>query len=139
MKTPSINRRRRNDGFTLVEVLISMSVLSLGLVLLGSLLIRAARQATAASSLVYETAALSEEVSRLGAAPFTTLAAGNTCTTITAHPLPHQICTTITDVNTKRKSIKVKVTPSNNPYLTADSTMFERSISGNAVPPLFTP
>jgi prepilin-type N-terminal cleavage/methylation domain-containing protein len=130
---------RRNGGFTLVEVLISMTVLSLGLVLLGSLLIRAARQATAASSLVYETAALSREVTRLGAAPFTSLAAGNTCTTVTAHPLPHQICTTITVVNTKRKTVKVVVTPTSNPYLSADSTMFERSISGDASPPLSSP
>jgi hypothetical protein len=106
---------------------------------LGSLLIRAARQATAASSLVYETAALSAAVGRLGAMPFSTLAAGTTCTTITARPLPHQLCTTITDLSSKQKSIKVKVTPTGNPYLSADSTMFERSISGDASPPLSLP
>jgi prepilin-type N-terminal cleavage/methylation domain-containing protein len=128
-----------NRGFTLVEVLVSMTVLSLGLALLGALLIRSARQATAASSVVYENAALTKEIGRLGAMPFAALAAGTTCTTVTAHPMPHQICTTITATNTKRKTIKVKVTPSGNPLLKADSTMFERSISGNAVPPLFTP
>jgi hypothetical protein len=106
---------------------------------LGTLLIRAARQATAASSVVYQTAALSEEVGRLGAMPFASLAAGNTCTTITARPLPHTLCTTITDVNSKRKLVKVKLTPTGNPYLSVDSTMFERSISGNVVPPLSTP
>jgi prepilin-type N-terminal cleavage/methylation domain-containing protein len=128
-----------NRGFTLVEVLVSMTVLSLGLALLGALLIRSARQATAASSVVYENAALTKEIGRLGAMPFAALAAGTTCTTVTAHPMPHQICTTITATNPKRKTIKVKVTPSGNPLLKADSTMFERSISGNAVPPLFTP
>jgi prepilin-type N-terminal cleavage/methylation domain-containing protein len=135
----SIRIATRNRGFTLVEVLVSMSVLSLGLALLGTLLVRSARQATAASSVVYENAALTKEIGRLGAMPFAALAAGTTCTTVTAHPMPHQICTTITATNTKRKTIKVKVTPSGNPYLKADSTMFERSISGNVVPPLSTP
>jgi prepilin-type N-terminal cleavage/methylation domain-containing protein len=135
-------RRRSNrfeGGFTLVEVLISLTVFSLGLVLLGSLLIRSARQATAASSVVYQTAALSAQVGRLGAMPFTALAAGNACDTTAAHPLPRITCTTITDVNPKRKRIKVVVTPTGNTLLSADSTMFERSISGNAVPPLNVP
>jgi prepilin-type N-terminal cleavage/methylation domain-containing protein len=135
----SIRIASPNRGFTLVEVLVSVTVLSLGLVLLGSLLIRSTRQATAASSVVYENAALTEQVTRLGAMPFASLAAGSTCTTVTAHPLPHQICTTITSVNPKRKTVKVKVTPTGNPLLQADSTMFERSISGNAAPPLLTP
>jgi prepilin-type N-terminal cleavage/methylation domain-containing protein len=130
---------RLEGGFTLVEVLISLTVFSLGLVLLGSLLIRSARQATAASSVVYQTAALSAQVGRLGAMPFTTLAAGNSCDTTSAHPLPRITCTSITDVNTKRKRIKVVVTPTGNTLLSADSTMFERSISGNAVPPLNVP
>lgn len=129
----------QDRGFTLVEVLISVTVLSLGLVLLGSLLIRSARQATAASSVVYETAALSREVGRLGAMPFASLAAGNTCDTVTARPLPHIMCRTITSVNSKRMAVKVRVTPTDNPLLRADSTMFERSISGDASPPLFTP
>jgi prepilin-type N-terminal cleavage/methylation domain-containing protein len=135
----SIRKESQDRGFTLVEVLVSVTVLSLGLVLLGSLLIRSTRQATAASSAVYENAALTKEIERLGAMPFAALAAGTTCTTVTAHPMPHQLCTTITATNTKRKTIKVKVTPSGNPLLQADSTMFERSISGNAVPPLMTP
>lgn len=135
----SIRKASSKRGFTLVEVLVSMTVLSLGLALLGTLLVRSARQATAASSVVYENAALTKEIGRLGAMPFAALAAGTTCTTVTAHPMPHQICTTITATNPKRKTIKVKVTPSGNPLLRADSTMFERSISGDAVPPLFTP
>jgi prepilin-type N-terminal cleavage/methylation domain-containing protein len=135
----TIQNRSPERGFTLVEVLISMTVLSLGLVMLGSLLIRSARQATAASSVVYETAALSREVGRLGAMPFAALVAGNSCDTVTARPLPHIMCRTITSVNPKKKTVKVKVSPSGNPLLTADSTMFERSISGDASPPLFTP
>lgn len=131
-------RQDKIGGFTLVEVLISMTVLSLGMVLLGGLLIRSARQATAASSVVYQTAALSEEVGRMGAMPFALLVAGTTCVTVTAHPLPHSRCTTITDVTAKRKTVKVKITPTGNPLLRADSTMFERAVS-NTGTPLNTP
>ncbi|HMH57127.1 MAG TPA: prepilin-type N-terminal cleavage/methylation domain-containing protein [Gemmatimonadales bacterium] len=131
-------RQVATKGFTLVEVLISMTVLSLGMVALGALLVRSARQATAASSVVYQTAALSEEVGRMGAMPFALLVAGNTCVTVTAHPLPHTRCTTITDVTAKRKTVKIKITPTGNPLLSADSTMFERSVS-NTGTPLNTP
>jgi prepilin-type N-terminal cleavage/methylation domain-containing protein len=126
-------------GFTLVEVLISITILSLSTLALATLLARSSRQATAASAMVYQIAALSEEVGRMGAMPFSLLTAGTTCVTVTTNPLPHTRCTTITDVSAKSKTVKVKVTPSGNPLLAADSTMFERSISGDAVPPLSTP
>jgi prepilin-type N-terminal cleavage/methylation domain-containing protein len=131
--------RSKTQGFTLIEVLVSITILSLSTLALATLLARSSRQATAAAAGVYQTAALSEEVGRLGAMPFTSLAAGTTCVTVTTRPLPHTRCTTITDITAKRKTVKVKVTPSDNPLLVADSTMFERSISGDAVPPLNTP
>jgi prepilin-type N-terminal cleavage/methylation domain-containing protein len=127
------------EGFTLIEVLISITILSVGTLALATLLARSSRQATAASMAVYKTAALTEEVGRLGALPFDLLVAGNTCVTVTAAPLPHTRCTTITTVSAKVKSVKVKVTPTGNALLSADSTMFERSISGDASPPLSTP
>jgi prepilin-type N-terminal cleavage/methylation domain-containing protein len=133
------HRCDQNQGFTLIEVLVSITILALSTLALATLLARSSRQATAASAAVYQTAALSEEVGRMGAMPFSLLAAGTTCVTVTARPLPHTRCTTITDVSTKSKTVKVKVTPTGNPLLTADSTMFERSISGDAVPPLSTP
>ena len=126
---------RQNEGFTLIEVLVSVTVLSLGMVLLGPLLVRSARQAQAASATVYQTAALSEEVGRLGAMPFALLVAGTTCITVTTNPYPHTRCSTITDVTAKRKTIKVKVTPTGgNPLMQADSTMLERTTSNTGSP-----
>jgi Tfp pilus assembly protein PilV len=114
-----------------------MSVLSVGLVALGTLLARSARQARSTSETIYQTAALSEEVGRLGAMPFDQLAAGTTCVNVTTYPFPHTLCSTITVVSAKIKNVKVKVTPSANPYLSADSTMFERT--GLPPSPLGTP
>jgi prepilin-type N-terminal cleavage/methylation domain-containing protein len=128
------NRLRSVRGFTLAEVLISMTVLSLGIVMLGPLLLRSARQARTSSETINRTAALSEEVGRLGAMPFDVLAAGTTCVSVTTNPFPHTRCSTITVVSAKIKQVKVKVTPSGSSYLTADSTMFERAVSSTGTP-----
>jgi prepilin-type N-terminal cleavage/methylation domain-containing protein len=128
----------QTKGFTLIEVMISMTLLTLGTVALATLLLRATKQATAVSMGVYATAAVSEEMGRLGAVPFSSLAAGTTCVNVTAHPLPNTRCTVITDVNAKRKTVTVTVTPTD-ATISAVSVSFERSISGDAVPPLNTP
>ena len=123
-------------GFTLIEVMVSMTILSVGILLLSSLLLRSTRTAEAASSVSYQTAILAAEIGRYDALPFTQLAAGTTCTTVTTSPLPHEMCITITNVSAKVRQVKVKVTPTAPTTIAADSVMFERSISGYATNPL---
>jgi prepilin-type N-terminal cleavage/methylation domain-containing protein len=137
----SQTRPQPTGGFTLVEVLVSLMILSVGTVALSALLLRSARQATAASALVYQTAALTSEVGRLGALPFDQLPAGNTCVNVTTAPFLHQRCSTIVDVSAKVKLVTVTVTPTAPTNLVAQSTSFERSIAGtsNGTNPLNTP
>jgi|tagenome__1003787_1003787.scaffolds.fasta_scaffold20424880_2 prepilin-type N-terminal cleavage/methylation domain-containing protein len=129
------NRTRATGGFTLVEVLVSMTLLSVASLALGSMLFRAARQATAASQSTYQTASLNGQVDRLQALPFDQLAAGTTCVNLTA-PVRGTQCTTITNVSTKVKQVSVVMTPSGNALLHPITTTFTRTISGNAVNPL---
>jgi prepilin-type N-terminal cleavage/methylation domain-containing protein len=136
MKTDNGGQHRADGGFTLIEVLVSMMILSVGTVALASLLARASRAATDASANVYQTAALTSEVGRLGAIPFTSLAAGTTCVNVNAGPFLHQRCAVITAVSAKVFRIVVTVTPTGATNLTPISTSFERSISGSASPPL---
>jgi prepilin-type N-terminal cleavage/methylation domain-containing protein len=128
--------RHQDGGFTLIEVLVSMMILSIGTVALASLLARASRSATDASASVYQTAALTSEVGRLGAVPFTSLAAGTTCVNVITAPFKHQRCAVITAISAKVYRIVVTVTPTGVSNLSAISTSFERSISGSASPPL---
>jgi prepilin-type N-terminal cleavage/methylation domain-containing protein len=127
-------QRRTQLGFTLVEILVSMTILAVGILLLGNMLVRSSRTAEATSAIAYRTAIMAEEASRLDAVPFTLLAAGTVCDTTVALPLPRIRCNTVTDINAKLKQIKVKVTPTGNLAVAADSVMFERSISGNGTP-----
>jgi prepilin-type N-terminal cleavage/methylation domain-containing protein len=123
----------KTGGFTLVEVMVSMTLLSVGALALGSLLLRATRQAGAASAAAYQTAMVAGEVSRLGATPFNLLPAGNACVSIT-DPFPGTRCTTINNVSSKVKQVTVVVTPSGNPLLQPITTSFTRTISGNGTP-----
>ena len=120
-------------GFTLVEVMVSIMLLSVGSLSLASMLVRASRMAHAASTSSYQTAMVSGEVSRLDATPFDQLVAGTTCVTIT-DPFPGTRCTTINNVSAKVKQVTVVVTPSGNPLLHPITTSFTRSISGNGNP-----
>jgi prepilin-type N-terminal cleavage/methylation domain-containing protein len=124
---------RNASGFTLVEVLVSLTLLSVASLALGSMLFRATRQAGAASTASYQTAMVSGEVSRLGAAPFELLASGTTCIAVT-EPFPGTRCTTINDVSAKVKEVTVVVTPSDNALLQPITTTFTRTISGNGTP-----
>jgi len=126
------------NGFTLIEVMFSVMILAVGSLALGTLLLRGARAATAASAVTYQTAALSAEVGRLGAVPFTQLAAGTTCVNVTTGPFLHTRCATIVDVSAKIRRVTVTVTPTNSTTLEPLSNSFERTISGEAVSPLFS-
>jgi prepilin-type N-terminal cleavage/methylation domain-containing protein len=133
MHTP-LRRRGPSRGFTLIEILVSITILSVGILILGNMLVRSARTAEATSALTYQTAIMAAEANRLDAIPFAQLAAGTVCDTETALPLPRTRCITVIDINAKLKQVKIKVTPTGNVPVNPDSVMFERSISGNGTP-----
>ena len=128
-------RDTRAGGFTLIEVMVSLTILSIGILVLGGMLLRSSRTAEAASGVSYQTSIMAAEIARYDALPFSQLAAGTTCTTSTSLPLPHTLCTTITNISAKVRQVKVKVTPTAT-NIPADSVIFERSISGYASNPL---
>jgi prepilin-type N-terminal cleavage/methylation domain-containing protein len=129
---------QETGGFTLVEVMVSMVLLSVAAVTLGGLLFKAARTAQLTADVVHSTAALSQEINRVDAVPFDSLPAGTTCTTVSTPPFPHTRCTTVNNVSSKVKSVIVVVTPSGNTLLHPDTTTVIRSKPDNGKP-LSTP
>jgi prepilin-type N-terminal cleavage/methylation domain-containing protein len=130
---------RHAAGFTLIEIMVSITMLAVGILMLGTLMARGAKSAGAASALTHQTTVLGAEAARFDAIPFASLAAGTTCDTVAAPPLPRIRCATITSINPKLMRVSLVVTPTNNPMLRPDSIVFERSISGPVTPPLNTP
>jgi prepilin-type N-terminal cleavage/methylation domain-containing protein len=137
--TAQTQRARPTAGFTLIEVLVSITILAVGILALGTLMGRGARTATAASATSQLTTIMGAEAARYDAIPFTQLAAGTNCDTQTAGPLPRVRCVTVTIINPKLRRVTLIVTPTGNPLVRPDTLIFERSISGSAVPPLSTP
>lgn len=136
IRSPQCGRRQ---GFTLVEILVSITVLALGMVLLGNVLAKSTGTSRSASTLSYQTAIIAAEANRLDAVPFAQLAAGTVCDTSTALPLPRIRCSTVAVINPKLKQLKIRVIPVDSLRLRADSLLFERGMSGPVVPPLSTP
>ena len=127
-------KRREDRGFTLIEVMVSITILAVGILVLGSLLGRSARTAEASSAVSYQTAIMAATLARLDAVPFDQLTAGTVCDTVSASPLPRIRCTTVTNVSAKIRQVKVKVSAIGNPGVQPDSVIFDRSISGNGTP-----
>ncbi|HEU4682040.1 MAG TPA: prepilin-type N-terminal cleavage/methylation domain-containing protein [Gemmatimonadales bacterium] len=123
---------RQTGGFTLVEVMVSMTLLSMAALALGSMLLRAASQARTASAAAYQTAELSAEVSRLGAVPFDALVIGTTCADLSLPPSTR--CATINSLSPKVKQVTVVIAPSDSALLQPLATTFNRTISGNGNP-----
>jgi prepilin-type N-terminal cleavage/methylation domain-containing protein len=124
-----IHAPKQVGGFTLIEVLVSMTLLSVASLSLGTLLFRAARLANATSTASYQTAALAGTASRLDAVPFDSLTVGTTCTTVSNGPFPHTSCTTINNISSKVMQVIIVVTPSGNGLMHPDTTTFNRSKS----------
>jgi prepilin-type N-terminal cleavage/methylation domain-containing protein len=124
----------QTGGFTLVEVLVSMTLLSIASLSLGTLMFQAARQAHATSGAAYQTAAVASALGQYDVLPFDQLVAGTTCTTVNDPEFPHERCVTVVNVNSKAKTVTVVITPSGNSVLEPVSTTIRRTISGNGNP-----
>jgi prepilin-type N-terminal cleavage/methylation domain-containing protein len=121
-------------GFTLIEVMVTITLISIGILVLGWLLLQSARSAEAAAAVSYQTTDLTSQVARLDALPFDQLAAGTTCDTVTASQLPRIRCSTIASLSAKVKRVTVTVTPTGSHAPPAQFVVFERSVSGNGTP-----
>jgi hypothetical protein len=114
--------------------MVSLVLLSLGAVVLGKQMFQAAQAARSNANIVYRTASVSSEVSRLAAIPFDSLVVGSSCVTVTAPPFPHTTCTTINNVSSKSRQVIVIVTPSGNTLLHPDTSIVVRTKTNNGQP-----
>jgi prepilin-type N-terminal cleavage/methylation domain-containing protein len=113
-------------GFSLVEIMVAMLILSITALSLAPLMLRASRTGKSAEAMLYEQAVMSTEVGRLNALPFDALSTGTTCQTVSTSPMAHTRCTTVTSVSSTVYRITVVVTPSGT-GLKPDTVSFDRT------------
>jgi hypothetical protein len=125
---------RITGGFTTVEILISLVIMSFAAVVLGQLMFQGSRASRVRSTATYRTAALTQAVERLGVIPFDSVLAGTTCTTVSAAPFPHTLCTTVTSISTVSRQATVIVTPTGGDALPPDTAVLVRTDAIRAEP-----
>ncbi len=116
----------RREGFSLVEIVVAMLLLSITLLALAGLMTQVAAQGRATEITAQRNAALVQSVNYYTALSYTALdpaLAG--CETIDAGMMPYERCVDITEAGTTR-TVKIKITPTNQAYR-PDSAIFERT------------
>ena len=119
-------RAKRRAGFALVEVMVAMVLFAIATLGLADMSVVVARRAVTSIAATARAAAMTEQADRLQAIPFDSLVARAGCTTITAPPLPHIRCVTITTLPNNKIQIRLIVTPID-PKLRPDTTSFTRA------------
>jgi prepilin-type N-terminal cleavage/methylation domain-containing protein len=125
---------RSAGGFTMMEILISLVIMSLGAVVLGRLMFQASRASRVRSTATYRTAALTQQVERLGVIPFDSLIVGSSCTSVSAAPFPHTLCTTVSSISSVSRQATVVVTPTGGDALPPDTAVLLRTDPVRAEP-----
>ena len=118
---------RSTTGFTMVEMLVSLVLLSFGAMVLGQLMLQGSRASRVRSTATYRTAALTQEVERLGVIPFDSVLVGTTCTTVSTGYFPHSLCTTVTSISTVSSQATIIVTPTGADALPPDTAVLVRN------------
>ncbi len=113
-------------GFVLLEVIIAMTILGIVLSSLAAMLFQVSRHAIRATGGAYRNGILLQEVNRLEALPFDSLALGTTSVVVSAMPYPHTATVTIALPKVNIKSVKVVIAPAISIYK-KDSALFIRT------------
>ena len=132
MSLPTNRSSGPERGFTLIEVMVSISLLGLTLAVMAPVTMRVARLSTGSTASTQRTAVLAGEVQRLEQVDFADLAPGTTCHNMTAADFPHWKCIRIASLNATTRRMAVIVTPAGG---TPDSVIFDRT-SGSRYNPL---
>ena len=118
MKTRAIHARRRRAqsraGFSLVEVLVALTLLSLILMSLARVTFQMAAQTRSNSTIAKRTAVIIQESNKFNAMPFSQLSAyNNTTKTLTYGDVTFQRRVVLTSLvsNNTRYNIKIVITP----------------------------
>lgn len=120
-------RRVPRQGFILLEVLVAMVILGFVLSTLAAMMFAVAKRSITSTGSTYRNAILMQEVNRLEALPYDSLAVGSSSATVSTQPYPHTRVVTIVSPNSKMKQVKVVITPANSLYK-PDSAAFTRAL-----------
>lgn len=122
----NLNRLAGRSGFVLLEVVVAMFILGLILSSLAALMYQVSRRSFLNIGGAYRNGVLLQEVNRLEAIPYDSLAVGTTTATVTALPYLYTRTTIITNPGLNAKNVQLIIAPSNSLYK-PDTATFTRT------------
>jgi prepilin-type N-terminal cleavage/methylation domain-containing protein len=124
------SRRSKNArrGFAVIEIMVSMIVMSIGLLGVAGMTVAASRRATVISVQSTRDGIVLQELNRLAALPYDSLASRAGCTTVASTTLPYSRCITVTDITggSGYKRVELIVSPTT-AYARADTVYLNRA------------
>ena len=118
---------KQRKGFVIVEVIVAMVLLAVAITSLAALMYSISQSGMAATGNAYRNGVLMNEVNRLEALPYDSIAVGSTSINASTAPYPHTRVITVTElVANSIKAIKVVITPTNAKYK-PDTLSFTRT------------
>ena len=112
------------SGFSLIEVVLAMTLMSVALLSMAGLTFQVTRRAVESQGVVRTTTAAAEQVNRLTLAPFEELANEAGCTEV-GGDFPHTRCVTVVTVSANKKNVQVILTPAH-AFFAPDTVEFDR-------------
>jgi hypothetical protein len=98
-------------GGSLVEVVVSIVLLSIALSSLASLSYNVAQRSLDATLESHATGVVTEQLARLWTLPYDSVLGEAGCTAVEDGPFPHERCVTVTDPSNRIREIELVVTP----------------------------
>ena len=128
--------RGSRRGFSMIEILVALTILAITLGGLAGVTFRYIRSGETTSAILARAGALNMETQRLSVLPFDSLASRVGCANVTGGALPYRRCVTVTNVNGTHRRVTIMVTPANT-AIRPDSTVIERTrpLTGNPLKP----
>lgn len=100
-------------GFSLVEVIVAMLLLTIAITSLASLTFSVSQSSVKVSGGAFRNAVAMHEVNRLETLLYDSLAVGSASTTVTSPPYPHTRVVTIAEPVVNVKTVRIVITPVN--------------------------
>jgi Tfp pilus assembly protein PilV len=123
-------RRKRRNGFILIEVVVAITLLALVMTPLAAMVFKITARSHHTIGAAYRNGVLMEEINQLESKNFDSLAIGTSTKTVTAKPYPYTRTVTVSMISQvyelKAKKVILIITPANSLYR-PDTTTFGRS------------
>ena len=119
-------RYSSKGGFALIEAIVAIVILGVAITTLAALMVQVSRGALRVSGDSYKQSVLTQEVNRIEAMPYDSVAIGTQTVSVTSQPYPHTRVITVTSPAARVKKIQIVITPTGYYFKTDTAIVYRR-------------